>query len=660
MLTEHFLPLHLLSHPSLASSSTTAPSAAVAARATSLAGTTRTLNSNGGAIWSMAASPLGRYIALGCEDGCVRIVDVAEGRFEHLAPSRAARRKGDGRVTGVVAKCDRAKTRVVSLAWGPPTRRQAAKAQQKKSKKMEESSDDSDDSSDDDSDDEDAEAWEDSFILGGTSSSLALMWDVRTGRISARLNVDRARHEHTVVWACAVLPDSTVVLGDSTGRVTFYDARTHTPLPGASFTAHSRGADVLCLTPGPDGRSLYAAGVDQRVSEYARIGAKWIHTANRRLHAHDVKALAIEPALDLFAAVRKAAAPARLPVLVSGGADFNIVLTPAASPSGLQKRQPSGAKVAVPNTKGDSARDIANPISSNNVTSFADTTQRRVAFVPGTARGGALGGGSVVCAAPGRRWLALRRERRIGIWALPLEAGVPEEAGGVPRDDGEAAEAWRKVLEMELKCKTNLVALAVSPDGKWLAVSDLYETKLFSLRAHGEGLDVTLEPKREKSLAAALAGANASAAARAAGGCSALTFTPDSSRLVMASFPGSYVHIVELPTSHVGAHGGVCKLLRSFAQHRQRASGRSVAGKTPNGTHDASEDDEELDAAVLGESTARDAYARIDVLAISPDSQYLLSIDTSRRVHTFNLDVLSAHRALPSPAHVPTDRKSVV
>jgi U3 small nucleolar RNA-associated protein 4 len=41
---------------------------------------------------------------------------------------------------------------------------------------------------------------------------------------------------------------------------------------------------------------------------------------------------------------------------------------------------------------------------------------------------------------------------------------------------------WQKVLDMDLKLQTNLVASAVSSDGKWLAVSDLYETKLFRLQ----------------------------------------------------------------------------------------------------------------------------------------------------------------------------------
>jgi U3 small nucleolar RNA-associated protein 4 len=43
------------------------------------------------------------------------------------------------------------------------------------------------------------------------------------------------------------------------------------------------------------------------------------------------------------------------------------------------------------------------------------------------------------------------------------------------------------VLDVELNVHTNLVASAMSDDGQWLVVSDLYETKLFSIE-----IDVSL------------------------------------------------------------------------------------------------------------------------------------------------------------------------
>jgi U3 small nucleolar RNA-associated protein 4 len=604
----------------------------------------------------MAASPLGRYLALGCEDGVVRIVDVCEGRFELLAPSRAARRQGDGSLRGIVARCDRAKTRVVSLAWGPPRR---VVTQVKPTKKAK-GDDSSDEESSSDDEEEDAEQWEESFLVGGTSSSLALQWDLQTGRVAARLNVERSRAEHTVVWATLALPSGVIVLADSLGKVTFYDGRTHVALPGASFANHARGADVLCLAAGPDGKSVYAGSVDTKVSEYALVGEgnsqRWIHTTTRKLHAHDVRTLALSPSLDLAAAVKGEKRQGNevahmLPILVSGGNDFSLVLTPASAPSALSlrgndSRRKRGASNDVPAQQGE-----ANPISTNPLTSFAETTQRRLSYMPATARGSALSGGGAVVSAAGRRWLALRRERSVGIWALPARAEVaaPVEEAAAQTEQ----QAWRKVLEMEMRCKSNLVALAISADGKWLAVGDLYETKLFALRAHGEGEELTLEPRRQRSLGAAIAsGSGASQKGASAPGASALAFTPDSSRLVLASYPGSFLHIIELPA---GANDE-CRLLQSFGQHRSGASSssRATAGRV-NG-HAAADSDEESSSEDVApsSSTKRSSFARIDLLAISGDSQYLLSVDSERRIHTFNLDVLSAHRTLPSPALVPS------
>lgn len=48
--------------------------------------------------------------------------------------------------------------------------------------------------------------------------------------------------------------------------------------------------------------------------------------------------------------------------------------------------------------------------------------------------------------------------------------GEPAQSGG-----------WEKVLDMELNVHTNIIATAISDNGQWLVVSDLYETKLFAL-----------------------------------------------------------------------------------------------------------------------------------------------------------------------------------
>ncbi|WFC93735.1 U3 small nucleolar RNA-associated protein [Malassezia brasiliensis] len=544
---------------------------------------TRTLPSHGGAIWSMAASPLGHYLAIGCEDGIVRLVDVRGDAFEHVHGARPG-------VPDVAAapRMSRVASRILSLAWGPPRRVVRPSAKSAPAARDDDSSSDEDSESEDDGDN-----WRESFLLGGLGNSSAAVWDVATGQLRSRLALLKNRSEHTIVWSVAVLSDGTLVTGDSTGRVTFFDARTRVPIPGATFQCHTSGADVLALCIGSDGRAVYSAGVDQKVAEYTLVGHTWAHTATRRLHAHDIRALAMDPPFDPRGA---STAPGRLPVLVSGGIDFHLVLTPAAPAQ---------------------RTSYANPISSSVSTRFADTTQRRVPFVPQNARA-PIAGGAVLSVCAARRWLVLRRDTSVAIWALGTHEDAP----------------WHKVSELQLKTRSNLIAATVSPDGRYLAASDLYETKLFALNER----DGVLAPRRVRTLGAAIHGTEAPAP-----GASVLTFTPDSTRLVLGTLHGAYLHVVQL------SHADEVQLLRSFTQHRQRHTpddgrhGRVLAG-----------DARVRGKAALVDDTARDVFATLVLAHVSPDGQWLVSVDSARRMHVFHLDTLSHQRLLASPASLPT------
>lgn len=562
IISEHFLP------PSIAYVS----EATSRMRVTLPTSATRTLSSQGGTIWSMAASPTGKYLAIGCEDGVVRLINVAGDAFEHVVGHRAPT------PGSAASRMSRVASRILSLAWGPPQRRATAPARRPTST--------SDTSSDDECEDDDTEAWTDTYLLGGLGNSTAVVWDVSTGHLRSRLTVLKNRNEHTIVWAVAVLRDGTLVTGDSTGRVTFFDGRTRVPIPGASFQCHTAGADVLTLCVSSDSRAVYSAGVDQKVAEYTFVGQAWAHTGTRRLHAHDIRALAMDPPLDLRSSA--SSTPSRMPILVSGGLDYHLVLTPASHAAWRASKE-------------------VNPISSSTSTSFADTTQRRVAFVPASAREG------VVCVAPGPRYVVLRREQSVGIWQI------------------EGTDAWRKVLEMELRVKSNLGAVAISSDGRFLAVSDLYETKLFDLS--------TSSPRRVPGLGAAIhRGRDVPAP-----GASSLLFTPDSTRLVLCTAQGAFVHVLQLPTSGTGP----VTLLKSFTQHRSRraaADGRLTA-RLPG---------EDSSSTAREAASARDMFVPIVLAAVSPDGQWLLTADTARHMHVFHLDTLSHQRALASPSCVPS------
>lgn len=195
----------------------------------------------------MATNPTNTQLALGCEDGCVRLIDITGGALAH---SR---------------RFDRVKAKLLSIAWGPPSPPAAPASRQVSCHssfhlswlKVYQDADSSDD-------DEDEDEWTDSWLVTGGSDSSLRKWDAKTGRSLERMTVDKARGERTLVWTVGVLAyvfyyrippynclhlysDGTIVSGDSFGTVKFWDARTSTQLH--SFTAH--GADVLCLAIGP-------------------------------------------------------------------------------------------------------------------------------------------------------------------------------------------------------------------------------------------------------------------------------------------------------------------------------------------------------------------------------------------------------------------------
>ena len=181
----------------------------------------------------MAANPASTLLALGCEDGTVRLLALANDTLSHFR------------------RFDRVKCRLLSIAWGPPAIKQGPTTE------INGSSDD---------DDEEDRDWVDTWLVTGGSDSSVRKWDVSTGRVVDRMGTDKLRGERTLVWTVGIIgsvtqivflsipelncrnsSDGTIISGDSLGMVKFWDARTCTQLQ--SFQAHN--ADVLCLTIGP-------------------------------------------------------------------------------------------------------------------------------------------------------------------------------------------------------------------------------------------------------------------------------------------------------------------------------------------------------------------------------------------------------------------------
>ncbi|OSX67759.1 hypothetical protein POSPLADRAFT_1176689 [Postia placenta MAD-698-R-SB12] len=547
----------------------------------------RTVSSQGGAIWAISPNPASSILALGCEDGSIRLLSIEADTLTHLR------------------RFDRVKSRILSIAWGPPVPRETA-----------EHTGGEDLDSDDDADD-----WSDSWLVAGCSDSCLRKWDVGNGRVLDRMATDKVRGERTLVWAVGVLGDGTIVSGDSMGIVKFWDPRTCTQLD--SFQGHA--ADVLCLTISPEGTAVYTSGVDQKITQYshvktsraeasssllARSPARWVQSTSRRMHSHDVRALAIWPPYSPVPPSHRRKFPIDVaPVLVSGGLDMSVVTTPAALPTSTVTR-------------------IINPLATSTPATFEDSYHRRLAYNSGPYNS------TAIHLARDARLLLCMRDAGLSVWRiLRKQNSLDVDEMDAPRQDV----GWERVLDMDLNANTTLTASAISSDGRWVAVADWYETKLFYMEEEVSTANSDLKPRRIRDFAAILL---AQLPPRTEStGASSLLFSPDSSRLFVASAMSSFILVVDLDSDP--RHP---RILRRFGHHQAEAAADADADARAS----ASSDDD-----TAPPPTHRLALATITRMAVSPDGRWLASSDERGRTHVANLAALQHHAQLPSfPAAV--------
>lgn len=145
------------------------------------------------------------------------------------------------------------------------------------------------------------------LVSGGTDACIHA-WEVATGRETLRITAgDASGSTDLCIWSLLVLPDGTIVSGDSNGNVSFWHGTFGTLL--SRFTQHT--ADVLQLAATPDGLTVFAAGVDPRIAVFRRLEGsaettkgttEWVFLSAKRSHSHDVRAMCIAPGLGMNAA----------------------------------------------------------------------------------------------------------------------------------------------------------------------------------------------------------------------------------------------------------------------------------------------------------------------------------------------------------------------
>ncbi|PVU84995.1 hypothetical protein BB560_007189, partial [Smittium megazygosporum] len=143
------------------------------------------VDSYGGAVWCMAVNNSQTTIAIGTDDGFIRLFDISNGNLEY------------SRSLGSI------KRRILCICWSN----------------------------------------DDSFVYCGSDDGCIRKWDVNSGRILSRMTAVKGKKAIPLVWSIIVLKDDTIVSGDSRGNVIFWD-----PLVDVAFQVfNSHTADVLCL-----------------------------------------------------------------------------------------------------------------------------------------------------------------------------------------------------------------------------------------------------------------------------------------------------------------------------------------------------------------------------------------------------------------------------
>lgn len=192
------------------------------------------------------------------------------------------------------------------------------------------------------------------------------------------------------------------------------------------------------------------------------------------MHAHDVRGLAIWPPYRPLP--ERYQRPFNLgisPVLASAGLDMSIVLTPCAA----------ATTTAATNT----TTQLINPLAASAFCNFEDAYYHRMPYTSAMR--------PVLFCARRARLLMCVKDKSVSVYRILEREIVPISEALLGMDDLEGndesasavkkeAGGYEKLFDMDILSHTNLTTGAISDDGKWMAISDRYEVKLFALDRH--------------------------------------------------------------------------------------------------------------------------------------------------------------------------------
>lgn len=350
------------------------------------------VDSYGGAVWCMATNHAQTQLAVGTEDGHIRLFDISDDGVEYLC-------------------CfDKVNSRILAVAWSQG----------------------------------------DKSIVTGSADGCVRIWDTQTRSLKTRMTLPKQGRDHTLVWAVKVLRDNTIVSGDSRGKVTFWNLVMNVK----EHEFRALGADVLCLAVDESGQTVFASGVDPKITQFKllasnttgeaedkkKVSKKWQIAGFRRYHTHGVRAIVVS-----------AGETPKDDLLISGGADTQVAYC---------------ASGGFPN----------------------ENPHRQPCFPPLN---------SAISIATEAKLVLQRQDSMLKLWSLGQAEPVSKTLGE-QMESGQSLQVFqrqRDLLQMELTTKTNIICSAISPKGNLVLASDSEGPRLYSVVQVGD-TDNTVKVKR--------------------------------------------------------------------------------------------------------------------------------------------------------------------
>eukprot|EP00003_Mantamonas_plastica_P032192 TRINITY_DN865_c0_g1_i2.p1 TRINITY_DN865_c0_g1~~TRINITY_DN865_c0_g1_i2.p1 ORF type:complete len:774 (+),score=211.78 TRINITY_DN865_c0_g1_i2:47-2323(+) len=424
------------------------------------------------------------------------------------------------------------------------------------------------------------------FLVSGSGDGLVKKWNVNSGRCKLTIKVEK--HSSSilpVVWAVKYLDENTIVSGDSNGNTQFWDAKHGTLVD--SFNEHE--ADVMALASNHDGSIVVSSGIDNSIAMFRRTTKRSKSKAKSASNSSDtLDAADNDEDGEEKTSQRWVFSSSRRP----HSHDIRALA--------ISQHQQSSRQVI-----------LSAGVDTQICMLFIETFSKNIAplrYSPFPLR-------SVIRLCQQNSWMLVYFDHHLELWDME---NTPS-----------------RLAEIKLKGDLNTMTAEISPNGRWIAVSDISETKLFYfVKEEFRFIKVDLPASLENM------------------GAQRLAFAMQDTMLI-AAMPGALVSLYSIQAQQTDVVDedsdsnsdsdesdlqdnwkfAITKV-RTFSQHQMTQSQLTIS----------QHDDQDIDtSSSLSTKTALNGYPAMLDIVVSSDSQWFASLDSNNCVHIFNIDSMQYH-----------------